>query len=88
MEKLMLPNEAFVEVIEKYNLNQQELVNKSGVDKGVVSRFINGKSDITSRNLQKLVMALPPQAKAHYYMLYSFENDLNSKLVSKKPTTS
>ena len=75
MDEQMLPNEAFVEVIEKYNLNQQELADISGVDKGVVSRFINGKSDIKSRNLQKLVKALPPQAKAHYYMLYSYDTD-------------
>lgn len=81
----MLPHEAFVEVIEKYKLKQHELVSKSGVDKGVVSRFINGESDIKARNLQKLVKALPPQAKAYYYMLYSFDNeDQKFKVAEKK----
>ena len=81
MNEQMLPNEAFLEVIDKYKLSQQDLVALSGVDKGVVSRFINDKSDIKSRNLQKLVKALPPQAKAHYYMLFSYDNSENKTKV-------
>lgn len=70
----MFPNEAFEEVIKQYKITQQELANKSGVDKGVISRFINGISDIKTSNLQKLVKALPPQARAHYYLLFSYDD--------------
>lgn len=69
----MLPYEAFVEVIDVYKISQQELANVSGVDKGVISRFVNGVSDMKTSNLQKLVKALPPQARAHYYMLFSYD---------------
>jgi transcriptional regulator with XRE-family HTH domain len=80
MSNVMLPYQAFEAVIEKYKITQQELANASGVDKGVISRFINGISDIKTSNLQKLVKALPPQAKAHYYMLFSYDEETKSKL--------
>ena len=69
----MLPHEAFLVVIEKHNLRQQKLASLFGVDKGVVSRFVNEVSDIKTCNLQKLLKVLPPQAKAHYYMLFSYD---------------
>ena len=59
--------------IEKHNLRQQNLASLSGVDKGVISKFVNGVSDIKTCNLQKLLKVLPPQAKAHYYMLFSYD---------------
>ncbi len=81
----MLPHEAFEVVIEKYNITQQELAKNSGVDKGVISRFVNGVSDMKTSNLQKLVKALPPQARAHYYMLFSYDDITNniSKIAEK-----
>lgn len=75
----MTPNEALAFVLEQYKVTQQELAKVSGVDKGVISRFINGISDMKTSNLQKLVKALPPQAKAHYYMLFSFDDTSNFK---------
>ncbi|MEM7756548.1 MAG: helix-turn-helix transcriptional regulator [Cyanobacteria bacterium P01_A01_bin.40] len=84
MKEIMLPHEAFAEVIEKYNLKQHELVKASGIDKGVVSRFINGESDIKARNLQKLIKALPLQARAYYLMLSSYDSELNNNKVAEK----
>jgi predicted transcriptional regulator len=78
MDNQMLPHEAFEAVIDKYEITQQELANLSGVDKGVISRFINGVSDMKTSNLQKLVKALPPQARAHYYMLFSYDDLSNN----------
>ena len=77
----MLPNEAFKIVLDKYKITQQEIVESSGVDKSVVSRFINGVTDIKTNNLQKLVKALPLEARAHFNMLFSFED--NSLKVEK-----
>ncbi len=76
----MLPYQAFESVIEKYKITQQELAVASGVDKGMISRFLKGISDIKTSNLQKLVKVLPPQAKANYYMLFSYDDENNSKL--------
>ena len=90
MNNKMLPNEAFATVIRKYNITQRELASQSGVDKGVISRFINGISDIKTSNLQKLVKVLPPQAKAYYYMLFSYDDEYylenNSKNLSDENT--
>ena len=75
MNNAMLPHEAFEAVLIEYKITQQELSNLSGVDKGVISRFINGVTDMKTSNLQKMVKALPPQARAHYYMLFSYGDD-------------
>ena len=74
MDGCMLAHEAFVFVMNKYKITPQELVNISGVDKGVVSRFLNGISDIKASNLQKLITALPPDARTHFNMLFTFSN--------------
>lgn len=78
----MLPHEAFNAVLKKYNITQQELAELSGVDKGVISRFINGVTDMKTGNLQKIVKVLPPQAKAYYYMLFSFKDEESNVKVS------
>ena len=81
----MTPNEALSYVIEAYNLKPQKLAEDSGVHKSMISKFINGRGDIHSGNLQKIVKALPPQARTHFGMLFSFDiairNDL--KVVEK-----
>jgi transcriptional regulator with XRE-family HTH domain len=79
----MLPNEAFETVLKKYNITQQEISSLSGVDKGVISRFINGVSDMKTSNLQKLVKSLPPQAKAYYYISYDDFSDKEYKVAEK-----
>lgn len=71
----MSPNEAFDYVIKQYNLNAEEISRKSGIHKSAISNFRNGKHQMTSDNLQKLVQALPPQANAHFWMLFSFSED-------------
>ena len=76
MDSQMLPNQAFEFVIEEYKITQQELSDISGVDKGVISRFINGRTDMKTSNLQKLVKALPPQARAHFNMLFSYGDEI------------
>ena len=78
----MLPHQAFEAVLEKYNITQQQIADLSGVNKGVISRFINGISDIKTSNLQKIVKVLPPQAKAYYYMLFSYDDE-EKRLINK-----
>ena len=66
----MSPSEAFDYVLEIYKINNQEVCELSGVSKSVVSKFRNGKSDISSKNLQKILKSLPAKVTQHFYMLY------------------
>ena len=77
----MLAFEALKEVMDKYQIQQQEIVKASGVDGAVVSRFLNGKTDISGRNLQKILHSLPVQATAYFNVLYSYP-----EIESKKKT--
>lgn len=68
----MLAHEAFDYILEEYKISAKEISELSGIDKSVISRFRNGHTDISTNRLQKLIQSLPPQAKAHFYMLFSF----------------
>ena len=48
----MTPNEALKFVLETYNVKPQQLADKSGVNKSIISKFLNGRSDIHAANLQ------------------------------------
>lgn len=79
----MTPNEALKFVLETYNVKPQKLADDSGVNKSIISKFINGHSDIHSSNLQKLVLALAPDARTHFNMLFSFSNNKLAKKCTK-----
>ena len=68
----MSPSEALNYVLELYEIKTQELADKSDVHKSIISKFRNGRSDISAKNLQKIVKALPPEARTHFNMLFSF----------------
>lgn len=70
----MSPNEAFDYVLNEYHVNADELARLSGIHKSAISKFRNGKHEMKSGNFQKLIRALPAQAKAHYCMLFSFDD--------------
>ena len=73
----MTPNEAFNFVLNEYRVSAEEIARISGIDKSAISKFRNGKHSMNSDNLQKVVQALPIQAKAHFNMLFSFSNEIN-----------
>ena len=80
----MTPNEAFDFVLNEYKVSAEEIARISGIDKSAISKFRNGKHSMNSDNLQKVVQALPIQAKAHFNMLFSFGDEINNtKLVEK-----
>ena len=79
----MTPNEAFKFVLDTYDIKPQQLANKSGVNKSIISKFINGRSDIHATNLQKIVLALPPEARTHFNMLFSFSKDKFAEKANK-----
>ncbi len=79
----MSPNEAFDFVLREYKLNADDIARESGIHKSAISKFRNGKHEMNSGNLQKLVKALPPQARTHFNMLFSFDNGDESKKMIK-----
>ncbi len=68
----MSPNEAFDYVLNKYQISADDIAEKSGIDKSAISKFRNGHHEMRSNNLQKLIRALPPEARTHFNMLFSF----------------
>lgn len=79
----MTPNEAFKFVLDTYDIKPQQLADESGVNKSIISKFVNGRSDIHATNLQKIVLALPPEARTHFNMLFSFSNNKIAKKANK-----
>ena len=71
----MTPNEAFDFVLNQYEVSAEEIARISGIDKSAISKFRNSKHRMNSDNLQKVVRALPFQARAHFNMLFSFEDE-------------
>jgi transcriptional regulator with XRE-family HTH domain len=80
----MTPNEAFDYVLNEYQVSADEIARISGLHKSAISKFRNGKHQMNSDNLQKLVQALPPEARSHFTMLFSF----SSTKVAEKDNTS
>lgn len=71
----MTPNEAFDYVLNLYKVSAEEVARISGINKSAISKFRNGKHQMNSDNLQKIVQALPPDARSHFTMLFSFSNN-------------
>lgn len=80
----MTPNEAFDFVLTQYDVNADEVSKKSGIDKSAISKFRNGKHSMNSNNLQKVVRALPFQARAHFNMLFSFGDEIKQSKIAEE----
>ena len=77
----MSPNEALDYVLELYDIKTQEVSDKSGVHKSVISKFRNGHNDIGAKNLQKILKILPAHVTHHFNMLYLYgDEEKKSKL--------
>ena len=68
-------SEAFDLTLKEFGLTGKSLAISTGLREATVSNFRNG-SDIRSDNLEKLLGALPPEAK-QFLFLKVFVDDLN-----------
>ncbi|MDV3351449.1 helix-turn-helix transcriptional regulator [Leptothoe sp. ISB3NOV94-8A] len=68
-------SEAFDLTLKEFGLTGKSLAISTGLREATVSNFRNG-SDIRSDNLEKLLSALPPEAK-QFLFLKVFVDDLN-----------
>lgn len=65
--------EAFVKTLKVFKIRNVYIARRSGLLQGEVCNYKNGKKDLLASNLYRLVSALPPEAKAYFYMLCSSE---------------
>ncbi|OIP78248.1 MAG: hypothetical protein AUK48_02120 [Oscillatoriales cyanobacterium CG2_30_44_21] len=59
--------EAFDETVKFFDLRAADIADKSGVGENQISRFRNGKTDLQTSSLEKLIGSLPANAKAYFY---------------------
>lgn len=67
--------EAFDETIKLFALKASEIADHSGVGENQISRFRSGKTDLQASNLEKVVNALPDNAKAYFYARVMTNNE-------------
>jgi transcriptional regulator with XRE-family HTH domain len=66
--------EALRQTMFKYRLTGADLARMSGVSISQVNQFKNGKRDIATSNFQKIIEALPDEAKMHFLQLTVLAN--------------
>ncbi len=66
----METHEAFAETIRRFRIPIAEISRETGIAQESLSRFKNGHSDIKSKNLQKVLRALPPYAQVYFCTLW------------------
>ncbi len=59
----------FHKTLQKYDISNVGLMRESGVDSKMISRFRNGKSNIQIDTFEKLLNALPTDAKLYFFSL-------------------
>jgi hypothetical protein len=76
----MKASEAYDYVLNEYKLKAKDIALATGKSEADISKFRNGHRNISADLLQLFVQALPPQAKAHFYMLFSYDEEKKSEL--------
>jgi hypothetical protein len=76
----MKASEAYDYVLNEYKLKARDIALTTGKSEADISKFRNGHRNISADLLQLFVQALPPQAKAHFYMLFSYDEEKKSEL--------
>ena len=66
--------EAYDYVLNAYQIRAKEIAEATGKSESDISKFRNGHRNISADMLQLLVRALPVEARAHFNMLFSFQD--------------
>lgn len=80
----MKASEAYDLVLEKYNIKAKDIAEAIDKSESDVSKFRNGHRKINQDLLQLFIQALPPEARAHFNMLYSYGDEIKQVKVSEK----
>lgn len=78
----MKASEAYDYILDTYKIKAKDIAKAIGISETDISKFRNGHRKVNQDLLQLLIQALPPEAKAHFNMLYSYGDEIN-KLAKK-----
>ena len=78
-------SKAFYETMQRFGLRSVDVVVKSGVAESDVSKFINGKTNVGYKKIEKLLTALPTPAKDYFWLLCKADDkDVAPLIVAEK----
>jgi transcriptional regulator with XRE-family HTH domain len=60
-------SEAFNETLEKFKISGREIAARSGLREATISQFRHGKQAILSDGLERIIKALPPEARNYMF---------------------
>lgn len=80
--QIMRVHEAYNFVLNEYKITAKSISDVTAILETDISKFRNGKRNIGSDLLQQLVTALPPQAKAHFLILFSHASEPPDKIAN------
>lgn len=58
--------ELFAQMLQRFNISAKELAQEAGISEGMMSRFRQGKSDISLKNFIKILLIVPENARIWY----------------------
>lgn len=79
---------AFDKTLEKFNISGKVLASQSGVSEQMISGFRNDKQQVKSDSLEKLLAALPTEAREYFafqLLGYSVGLELRPAILSANP---
>lgn len=62
-------SEALDRTLDEFRINAKWLASRAGVSQQMISDFRNGKQRVYNDSLEKIISALPDEAKQHYFTL-------------------
>lgn len=65
----MTYRKAFDETVKLFHLKASDIAGRSGIGENQISRFRNGKTDLQTETLEKLIDGLPQNARAYFYSM-------------------
>ena len=82
----MSPNETLDFIFDLYGIKNEEVAKKSGVHKSIISKYRNGRSDMGTEKLQKILRVLPTKAIAHFNAIFVYGIEPDQSLESVQST--
>lgn len=63
--------QAFSQTVERFNLNVAEISRKTGISESSLSKFRNGKVDMSTKRFAKVLNAMPLSAQLFFFSLWT-----------------
>ncbi|MGD1906817.1 MAG: helix-turn-helix domain-containing protein [Leptolyngbyaceae cyanobacterium] len=83
MNKTVDFRDALNEVLRQYDIKANDLAARSGIDEVQISKFRNKHKNMQTQNFERLIAALPQNARMYFWYLVMAENT-NSHQVAEE----